>query len=235
MVTCDRCARLKSRLILASQSPARARLLKKLVRVLYPQVRIVIKPAHLDERSHLRTIFGSGQPDLKKARAMARALAIAKSKAQAAVDPVLGSDQLLFLPGRGLARGEILGKPGSKKRALQMLKKCSGREAYLVTSIALTFRKNGAKSARGLKASESVRKTTIVRTQVTSLRFATLANAHLERILRLDHPYNCAGSFMFERHGALLFESVRTDDPTGIEGLPIMRAHSILKAAKIFA
>jgi septum formation protein len=40
--------------------------------------------------------------------------------------------------------------------------------------------------------------------------------------LRHDEPYDCAGSFKIEGAGFVLFESVQTDDPTALVGLPMI-------------
>ena len=45
-----------------------------------------------------------------------------------------------------------------------------------------------------------------------------LADAYL----RHDEPYDCAGSFKVEGAGFVLFDSVRTDDPTALVGLPMI-------------
>ncbi len=139
---------------------------------------------------------------------MAASLARAKAELIAKKNPktdVLGSDQLLWLDGK------ILGKPKTETRARRMLMACRGRQAFLVTSVAL------------------VRKgRTRVKTQVTLLKFAALTAKDISRIVELDQPLWCAGSFMFEKHGATLFETVKTDDPTGIEGFPVMRVISLL-------
>jgi septum formation protein len=43
-----------------------------------------------------------------------------------------------------------------------------------------------------------------------------------ETYLRHDEPYDCAGSFKIEGAGSVLFESVQTDDPTALIGLPMI-------------
>jgi septum formation protein len=40
--------------------------------------------------------------------------------------------------------------------------------------------------------------------------------------LRHDQPYDCAGSFKIEGAGFVLFESVNTDDPTALIGVPMI-------------
>lgn len=203
------------KLILASQSPARKKWLSKIVRARFPEIRFTVKPADLDESRLLRRVFNlkarTAVPDLKMARKMAETLARAKAEFIAMKNPgaeVLGSDQLLWLDGK------ILGKPGTEARARRMLKACSGNRAYLVTSVVHI-------SARRKSRVRS-------KTQVTVLKFADLSAIDISRIVQLDRPLWCAGSFMFEKHGFALFESVKTDDPSGIEGFPAMRVISLL-------
>ncbi len=40
--------------------------------------------------------------------------------------------------------------------------------------------------------------------------------------MRHDEPYDCAGSFKIEGAGFVLFESVQTDNPTALIGLPMI-------------
>ncbi len=44
----------------------------------------------------------------------------------------------------------------------------------------------------------------------------------METYLHHDQPYDCAGSFKVEGAGFVLFESVQTDDPTALIGLPMI-------------
>lgn len=196
------------RLILASQSAARKKWLVKIARARFPEIRIEIKPAHLDEKAVVREELALAKTrDLRVAKRIAARLAREKALAVKASDreaEVLGSDQLLWID------GEILGKPGTAANARRMLAKCSGKTGYLITSVAL--------------AGKRVR----VSTQVNTLNFAKLDRSSIARIVDLDQPLHCAGSFMFEEHGATLFDSVKTDDPTGIEGLSIMRVIKLL-------
>ena len=50
----------------------------------------------------------------------------------------------------------------------------------------------------------------------------------LERYLRLEQPYDCTGSAKIESLGICLVESLRSDDPTALIGLPLISLTSML-------
>ena len=54
------------------------------------------------------------------------------------------------------------------------------------------------------------------------MRFRDFDRRLAETYLRHDEPYDCAGSFKIEGAGFVLFESVSTDDPTALIGLPMI-------------
>ena len=56
----------------------------------------------------------------------------------------------------------------------------------------------------------------------TTVRFRDFDRRLADAYLHHDEPYDCAGSFKLEGAGFLLFESVRTDDPTALIGLPMI-------------
>ncbi len=104
------------RIILASQSPARKRLLKRLG---YSFQAI---PAHLDEES-----YRAASP-----RALVQLLAREKARAIAHQYPdaiVIGSDQMLVLGRR------IFGKPQTEEKACEQLAACSGKTVSLLTAL----------------------------------------------------------------------------------------------------
>jgi septum formation protein len=61
------------------------------------------------------------------------------------------------------------------------------------------------------------------------LRFRPLTREMAARYVERDDPVDCAGSFKFESHGVALFEQVKTDDPTAIQGLPLLWLGSCLQ------
>ena len=65
------------------------------------------------------------------------------------------------------------------------------------------------------------------------VNFRVLSESQIERYLRYEQPYNCAGSFKSEGLGISLFESMRGDDPNALIGLPLIRLVSWLNEAGI--
>lgn len=143
--------------------------------------------------------------------ALAERLALAKARAVAARHPgaiVIGSDQAADLD------GEALGKPGHHDAALAQLRRMSGREVVFQTAVAVV--------APGLAAIE--------RAEVR-VRLRVLDDATIEAYLRADQPYDCAGSAKVESLGIALLESVQSDDPTALIGLPLIRTCTLLRRA----
>ncbi|MBN7797730.1 Maf family protein [Parahaliea mediterranea] len=143
--------------------------------------------------------------------ALAARLARAKAAAIAARHPgaaVIGSDQVAALD------GEVLGKPGSHARATDQLRACSGRTVHFYTAVTLI-----APRYEG---------THVAPFQVA---FRELSDLEIDDYLRRDQPYDCAGSFKWESLGITLFERLAGDDPTGLEGLPLIALTTLLKEA----
>ena len=145
--------------------------------------------------------------------ALAHRLALAKARAVAAQVPaavVIGSDQVAELDGRAI------GKPGSHERAVQQLRTMSGRSVVFHTAVAVARTQSGFEAA--------------VHVPVT-VRFRRLADAEIERYLRLEQPYDCAGSAKCETLGIALLEAIESDDPTALVGLPLIKTAQLLRQA----
>jgi septum formation protein len=145
--------------------------------------------------------------------ALATRLALAKARAVAALHPnavVIGSDQVADL--NGLA----LGKPGNHERAVAQLRQLSGQQAVFQTAVAVVREDIG-----------------FARVQLAAVvvRFRSLSDAEIDRYLRLDTPYDCAGSAKSETLGIALLERIDSDDPTALIGLPLIRTCALLRAA----
>ncbi|MFO1221407.1 MAG: Maf family nucleotide pyrophosphatase [Burkholderiaceae bacterium] len=145
--------------------------------------------------------------------ALARRLALAKARAVAAREPqatVIGSDQVAELDGRPL------GKPGNHDRATQQLRAMRGRAVRFHTAVAVV---------RVSDAFEQHAMATV------TVRFRQLGDDEIERYLRLEQPYDCAGSAKCETLGIVLAEAIESDDPTALVGLPLIRTSAMLRAA----
>ncbi len=144
--------------------------------------------------------------------ALALRLAEAKARAVGAQRPgdwVIGSDQVCACGGR------ILGKPGDHAAAMAQLRWMRGREAVFHTALAL-LRDDGSVQLRNVP---------------TTVRMRTLDDALLDAYLRAEQPYDCAGSAKSEGLGIALLETLRSDDPTALIGLPLIALCDLLLGA----
>ena len=145
--------------------------------------------------------------------ALALRLALAKAHAVAAQQPeagVIGSDQVADLA------GHALGKPGTHERATEHLRLMSGHSVVFQTAVAVVCHATGFEQA--LLAAVEV-------------RFRPLSDAEIERYLRAEQPYDCAGSAKSEGLGISLLDAIHSDDPTALIGLPLIRTCHLLRAA----
>ena len=142
-------------------------------------------------------------------------LALAKAQAVAARFPdcvVIGSDQVADLG------GVALGKPGNFERALVQLQQMSGKTVIFQTAMAVVCRQSGFCEQA------------LAPVKVT---FRSLSEEEIVNYLRIEEPYDCAGSAKSEGLGIALLESIESDDPTALVGLPLIRTSRMLRAAGI--
>ena len=64
-----------------------------------------------------------------------------------------------------------------------------------------------------------------------NVRFRDLNDDEIERYLRAEQPYDCAGSAKSEGLGIALLDAIDSDDPTALIGLPLIRTARLLRAA----
>lgn len=145
--------------------------------------------------------------------ALAQRLALEKARAVASRHPkdvVIGSDQVADLA------GEPLGKPGDHARAVAQLQRMSGQRVVFQTALAVVRQDTGFEA---------------VDLAAVTVTFRTLSDAEIETYLRLDQPYDCAGSARSESLGVALLSKIDSDDPTALVGLPLIRTCALLRAA----
>ena len=147
--------------------------------------------------------------------ALAGRLALAKAHAVARLHPnavVIGSDQVADLDGLPL------GKPGTHARATEQLQRMSGKTVVFQTAVAVVCLDSGF-SQQSLAA--------------VRVRFRPLGSAEIEAYLLAETPYDCAGSAKSEGLGIALLESIESDDPTALVGLPLIRTCQMIRAAGV--
>jgi MAF protein len=123
---------------------------------------------------------------------------------------ILGSDQVAWCEDR------ILRKPGTKEKAVKQLMALSGKEHRLVTAVALVDARNGKEWKQVVTNRMRIRKLT-----------RRAARNYVDR----DNPVDCAASYKIESLGVALFEFMRGDDPSAIEGLPLIKVSKLLRQA----
>jgi septum formation protein len=144
---------------------------------------------------------------------LALRLALAKARAVGAVEPdavVIGSDQVVDLD------GAALGKPGTHEHAVAQLKAMRSRRVVFQTAVAVVHARRGFEQ------------TVLV---AVAVRFRDYSDAQIERYLRLEQPYDCAGSAKCETLGIALVDAIESDDPTALVGLPLIGTCALLRAA----
>jgi septum formation protein len=63
--------------------------------------------------------------------------------------------------------------------------------------------------------------------------FRDLDDAAIESYLLAETPYDCAGSAKSEGLGIALLDTIDSDDPTALIGLPLIRTSRMLRAAGV--
>ncbi|MGV6808064.1 MAG: Maf family protein [bacterium] len=121
---------------------------------------------------------------------------------------IIGSDQI------GVCGNQILSKPGNIETAKQQLRMQSGQQSQFHTGVCVT----DARSGECLAACVT-----------TTIRFRPLSDADIDNYLASDSPLDCAGSFKSESLGITLFESVASEDPTALVGLPLIATARFLR------
>ena len=145
--------------------------------------------------------------------ALCRRLALAKARAVADRYPdalVIGSDQV------AARAGVILGKPGSRAGAREQLMAASGTRLVFHTGVAVLRQRP---AYQGLACDR------------TEVHFDRLDPERIDHYLDREPALDCAGSFKVEGLGISLIECVRSKDPTGLIGLPLIALVKLLREA----
>lgn len=144
-------------------------------------------------------VAGERPIDLVLRLAIGKAQSISSARPEAVV---IGSDQVADLD------GAIIGKPDDHASAASQLRMIAGRRVAFQTGLCIT------------RASDQRQFACVVTTEVA---FRSLDDASIERYLLADKPYDCACSFRSESLGSAIVESMSSEDPCALIGLPLIR------------
>jgi septum formation protein len=147
----------------------------------------------------------------------ATALRLAEAKARAvatryAAALVIGCDQVLEVDGRHI------GKPLTRANAIAQLQSMVGQVVLYHSAICLLN-----------PASDQLQRDDVV----TRVRFRQLTTAQIERYVDVDDALEVAGGVKAESLGIALMESVESEDPTAIIGLPLIALARMLLAVGV--
>ena len=123
---------------------------------------------------------------------------------------IIGSDQVASLG------DTILRKPGTPERALDQLLKCSGATVQFWTAVSVIWPHGFGQ-----------------RVVLCKVNFRPLSETEAAHYVEIDAPLTCAGSFKWESLGISLFQKLETQDPTSLEGLPLIALCELLREAGI--
>lgn len=143
----------------------------------------------------------------------ATALRLAREKAAAVAARlpgaiVIGSDQVATLD------DEQIGKPGNHANALAQLQKMRGREVIFHTALCVWDGRNNTAQVENIQ---------------TAVKFRDLPDEELDAYLRIEQPYDCAGSAKNEALGIAILERIDSNDPTALTGLPLIALTGMLR------
>jgi len=135
-------------------------------------------------------------------RTLARHLALGKAKmaaARHADSVVIGADTFVVF------RGQLLGKPHTPKRAIEMLEMLSGRTHTILTGFAVVDSKSGRHVAK---------------TSGTRVTFRKLSSEEIREYVATGEPLKAAGAYVIQGKGERLVRKA-VGDRNNIAGLPL--------------
>lgn len=182
------------KIILASKSPRRKKLLEQV------GLSFSVDASNFEERS----VSAKKPGDLVKLLSLAKANAVAHKYKDAIV---IGSDTIVFY------NGEVLGKPETKKKAKEMLRKLSGKTHSVFTGYAVI----DTKTKKNISGH--------VETKVT---FKNLTDKEISAYVNRDEVLDRAGAYGIQDSASLFVEYIK-GDYSSVVGLPLIEIYKALK------
>ena len=152
---------------------------------------------------------GETPPETALRLALEKARHIAQSHPNALI---IGADQVATV------NGEQIGKAGGFDKALAQLQMMRGKTALFHSDLCLYDARNDTYQLENI---------------ITKTTFRDLPDDELAAYLRIEQPYDCAGSAKVEALGITILEKVESDDPTALVGLPLIALTGMLRQAGV--
>ena len=119
---------------------------------------------------------------------------------------VIGADTLVYLGTR------LFGKPATLEIAAEMLEALAGQTHQVVTGVCLIHLREHRED---------------IFTEITDVRFRALDELEIRRYLNQINPFDKAGAYAIQEHGALIIEEI-SGSFTNVVGLPLERVQASL-------
>ena len=190
--------KLPGRLILASKSPRRKAILELV------GFNPIVMVSNCDE-----SVVKETDPE-KLVAALSKLKANAVTDKCELKDVIVASDTVVSLDGK------ILGKPKTKKEAVEMLQSLNGRTHEVFTGVTIIYKKK----------SGDVCDTFVERTPVT---FAKMSNCEIHEYVDTGEPMDKAGAYGIQGTFAKFIPHI-DGDAFSVAGLPIARTYEHIRA-----
>jgi septum formation protein len=120
---------------------------------------------------------------------------------------VISADTVVF------CHGKVLGKPSTKKQAIEMLKFLSGKAHYVITGFTVID------GDRNLEITKAVK---------TKVYFRKLSEKEIKHYVDSGEPMDKAGAYAIQGKGALFVKKI-VGDYFNVVGLPLCELYGVLK------
>ena len=187
-------------IILASGSPRRRELLKQLA------VNFEVAAADIDES------FVEGETPRDYVMRLSRTKALAGFTKGGGRLPALGSDTIVLLD------GEILGKPETRKEAVGMLQRLSGRTHHVYSGVALALDVE----------------TVLDTLNITEVTFGEMPELWIRRYCQGDEPMDKAGAYAVQGGTGQYIRRIE-GSYSSVMGLPLFETAELLRRAGLLA
>ncbi len=184
----------RARLVLASGSPRRRQLLSEAgfrFEVISPDVHEIATPAF-------------SIAEITTANATRKALAVARGNPERVV---LGADTLVAL------EGDIIGKPADLDDAFRTVRRLSGNEHQVCTSVCIHLLAEGRSECFAV---------------ISHVQFRALSDEDIRRYFAKVNPLDKAGAYAAQGHGAEIISRIR-GSYTNVVGLPMDETTAALR------